>query len=259
MTDAAGMTPEAFVGSRAAFEAIVGWLDGAPAGTLAHGEIDNELDQRGRELLRQMFQDHLDRRAQREERVEVIDAAGVARPSVERGHGRGLATIFGAVRVERLAYRQRGEANLHPADAVLNLPEERHSHGLRLIAAVESSRGSFAAAADAIERGWGQSVGKRQVEALAAVAAADFVEFYPTADPGAAEPGDVVVLTCDGKGIVMRPGELRPETAKAAAKTTDQPGTRLSKHKKRNRKRIAEVGAVYEITPTPRTPASHSP
>jgi hypothetical protein len=248
-------TPEAFDESRAAFDGIVGWLDGDGAGAMTHGEVEGELDRRGRELLRQMFQDHLDGRAQREERVEVVDAAGVARGSVEAGHGRGLATIFGAVRVERLAYRQRGETNLHPADGVLNLPEERHSHGLRLIAAVESSRGSFDAAAEAIERGCGQSVGKRQVEALAAAAAADFEEFYTTADPGAAEPGDVVVLTCDGKGIVMRPGELRPETAKAAAKTTNKPGAGLGKHEKRDRKRMAEVGAVYEITPAPRTSA----
>jgi len=236
VSDTADTAPAAFDGSRAAFEGVVGWLDGATAGAMAHGEVEGELDRRGRELLRQMFQDHLDRRAQREERVEVVDAAGVARGSVERGHGRGLATIFGAVHVERLAYRQRGEANLHPADAVLNLPSERHSHGLRLVAAIESSRGSFDDAADAIGRGCGQSVGKRQVEALAAAAAADFEEFYTTADPGAAEPGDVVVLTCDGKGIVMRPGELRPETAKAAARTTDKANARLGKHEKRDRK-----------------------
>jgi hypothetical protein len=200
-----------------------------------------------------MFQDHLDVRAAREKRVEVVDAEGIAPGSVETGHGRGLATIFGAVRVERLAYRQRGEANLHPADALLNLPTERHSHGLRLVAAVESSRGSFDAAADAIERSCGQSVGKRQVEALAAAAAGDFEEFYAAADPGAAEPGDVVVLTCDGKG--MRPGELRLHTAKAAAKTTGAAGGRLGKDERRNRKRMAEVGAVYEITPQPRAPA----
>jgi len=255
VTDTADTTPEAFDVSRAAFNGIVGWLNGDGAGAMAHGEVEGELDRRGRELLRQMFQDHLDRRAQREERVEVVDAAGVARSSVERGHSRGLATIFGAVRVERLAYRRRGEANLHPADGVLNLPEERHSHGLRLVAAVESSRGSFDAAAEAIERGCGQSVGKRQVEALAAAAAVDFEEFYTTADPGAADPGDVVVLTCDGKGIVMRPGELRPETAKAAAKATNKAGAGIGRHEKRDRKRMAEVGAVYEITPAPRTSA----
>jgi hypothetical protein len=258
MTAAVSGDSDGYGESRTAFDGIVGWLDGEGAAAMAHGEIEGELDRRGRELLRQMFQDHLDVRATREKRVvEVVDAAGVARPSVEVGHDRGLATIFGAVRVTRLAYRQRGQANLHPADGVLNLPEERHSHGLRLIAAVESSRGSFDSAAEAIERGCGQSVGKRQVEALAAAAAGDFEEFYNIADPGPAEPGDVVVLTCDGKGIVMRPGELRPATAKAAAKTTTKHSSPLllCRDEKRNRKRMAEVGSVYEITPSPRTPA----
>ena len=47
------------------------------------------------------------------------------------GHTRALETVFGTVSVERLAYRAPGVGNLHPADATLNLPVERHSHGLR--------------------------------------------------------------------------------------------------------------------------------
>ena len=70
--------------------------------------------------------------------------------------------------VTRLAYRPRGQANLHPADAALNLPVERHSHGLRRLAAIESTRGSFQDATDAITRVSGAVVGKRQVEDLAA-------------------------------------------------------------------------------------------
>jgi hypothetical protein len=42
--------------------------------------------------------------------------------SVEYGHERGLATVFGPVNVARIAYRSRGRSNLHPADAALNLP-----------------------------------------------------------------------------------------------------------------------------------------
>jgi hypothetical protein len=34
-----------------------------------------------------------------------------------------------------IAYRGRGVSNLHPADAVLNLPAEKHSHGIRRLAA----------------------------------------------------------------------------------------------------------------------------
>ena len=57
---------------------------------------------------------------------------------------------------------------------MLNLPDEQHSHGLRRLAAVESSRGSFDDAVEAIERGTGQRLGKRQVEQLASRAAVDF-------------------------------------------------------------------------------------
>jgi hypothetical protein len=39
--------------------------------------------------------------------------------------------------VTRLAYRHRGCDSLFPADAMLNPPEERHSHGLRRLDAID--------------------------------------------------------------------------------------------------------------------------
>jgi hypothetical protein len=250
-----GSAGEAFGGSRAGFEDIAGWLDGTEAASLAHGELEDDLGRRGQDLLRRLLQDHLDLRARREERVEVVGAEGAARGSVEAGHTRLLTTVFGAVGVERLAYRHRGEANLHPADAALNLPAERHSHGLRRLAAVESSRGSFEDAAEAIGRATGVAVAKRQVEQLTARAATDIDAFYDASAPRPGDGDDVLVLSVDGKGIVMRPGSLRPATERAAAAATTKLGTRLSKGEKRNRKRLAEVGAVYDLTPVPRSPA----
>jgi len=64
-----------------------------------------------------------------------------------------------------------------------------------------------------------------------------------------AERDDVVVLSVDGKGIVMRPDSLRAQTARAGAAATSKLQTRLSKGEKRNRKRMAEVGAVYDLIP----------
>jgi hypothetical protein len=244
----------AFGGSQACFEEIVGWLEGADAGSLTHAELEDDLDQRGRELLRRLLQDHLDLRARREQRTEVSDADGVSYGSVETGHRRTLATVFGNVTVERFAYRHRGRPNLHPADGRLNLPEERHSHGLRRLAAIESSRGSFEDAVEAIERDTGVSVGKRQTEALAARAAAHVEDFYATRQQAPTQDGDVLVISADGKGIVMRPDSLRPATAAKASAATTKLETRLSRGEKRNRKRLAEVGAVYDVTPQPRTP-----
>jgi len=246
--------PGWFVGSRERFDALVGFLEGEESGRLEHAELEARLDRDGRELLRQLLQDHLDLRASRERRLDgVVDAEGVARGWVEAGHWRPLASVFGEVRVERLAYRSRGQGNLYPADAALNLPVEKHSHGLRRLAAVEGSRGSFDEAVDAIFRATGQGVGKRQVEQLAAAAARDVEAFYSRRDRSPVGPGDVLVLSCDGKGIVMRPDALRPATAKKAAGASTKLRSRLSKGEKRNRKRIAEVGAVYDLTPVPRT------
>ena len=254
MSESSGVDA-AFDRSRERFESVVGFLHGSQAAGLTHSELETRLSVDARELIRVLYQDHLDLRTTREVRLPVLtDAAGICRGAVEGGHRRPLQTVFGAVNVDRLAYRHRGEANLYPADAALNLPTEVHSHGLRELAAVESARGSFDDARSALRRATGVEIGKRQVEQLAGRAAVDFEAYYqqPTRTP--ADDGDVLALSADGKGIVMRSDALRPATAKAAAKATGKLKTRLSKGEKRNRKRIAEVGAVYDVTPVVRNP-----
>jgi hypothetical protein len=139
--------------------------------------------------------------------------------------------------VRRLAYRHRGEENLYPADGTLNLAEELYSHGLRRWAAEEASKGSFDQAVTATESATGQHVPKRQVEELAKRAAADFERFYEDAKKAQAATSDLLVISADGKGVVMRPDALRPATAKAAA--SKKLATRLSKGERPYRKRMA--------------------
>jgi hypothetical protein len=255
MTD--NCTDTAFSTSRDRFEQVCWFLGDQEAASLTHGELEARLSVDVRELVRLLFQDHLDLRAAREQRRDdVVDACGSRRGRVEAGHVRPLQSIFGEVEVTRLAYRRRGQANLYPADAALNLPHELASHGLRELSAIESSRGSFQEASDAIARTTGVRLGKRQLEQLAARAATDFDDFYtdPTRSQATPVEGDLLVLSADGKGIVMRPDALRPATAKAAGQATAKLATRLSKGEKRNRKRMAEVGAIYDLTPVPRAP-----
>lgn len=245
-----------FAASRDRFETIMGWLTGAQAAGLEHVDLETQLECQGRQLLRQLLADHLELRACREQRMAgVVDADGVERTTVETAHRRTLTSVFGDVTVERVAYRRRGHANLHPADAALNLPAEKHSHGLRRLAAIEASRGSFDTAVEAIARACGQQLGKRQVEALAARTVVDFAAFYTGRQPPPGDPDDVLVLSADGKGIVMRPEALRATTRKAAEGSATKLATRLSKGEKRHRKRLAEIGAVYDITPAARSPA----
>lgn len=252
---------DAFTASRDHFAELVAFAEGAAAAALDHAALEEALTHRGRELLHQPYQDHLDLRAEREGRLgSVTDADGMAHRRVEPDHERMLATVFGTVTVRRYAYRALGRTNLHPADAALNLPAEKHSHGLRRLAATEASRGSFAEAAAAAGRVTGTALGKRQVESLTVYAAADVTAFYAThRRPAPADAEMLLVLQVDGKGIVMRPEALRPATAKAAEAASPKLASRLSKGEKRYRKRIAEVGAVADVSPVVRSIADILP
>jgi hypothetical protein len=253
----------AFDRSRAQFEALVLELTAAGVGGGWHARTEQLLHRHGREVLRQVMQDLLDLRAAVEPRCDGVTGADtVVRTRVERGHQRRLMTVFGAVTATRLAYRAPWVANLYPSDAQQNLPAGRHSYGLRELVAVEAARGSFDAAGQAIERASGVRLGKRQVEALARAAVLDVDAFYATRRPAPARSDQLLVLQFDGKGIVMIPAALRPDTAKAAHAAAARASVsghrrtaRLSPAEHHGRKRMAEVAAVYDIAPFPRTAA----
>jgi hypothetical protein len=245
---------EAFTGAREHFAQTEEWLAGEAAG-LQHAELEEQLEARGRELVRRLFQGHLDLLAAREERRDdVAGEDGVVRTRAERGRSRPLVTKFGQVSVSRIAYRSPGRSNVHVLDAALNLPEEKHSHGLRRLAAIEAARGSMEAAGAAITRATGVTMGKRQVEELAHRCAAHVEAFYLQRVVSPAPDGWPLILTFDGKGIVMLPGALRPATARAAASAQAKLTTRLSPGEKNGRKRMAELACVYDAAPVPRTP-----
>ena len=245
----------AFAESRECFAELEEWLASEDAAGLQHGELEEQLDVRGRELLRRLFQDRLDLTAAREmRRHDVTGEDGIPRTRAEKGRARPLVTKFGQVTVSRIAYRVPGRPNVHPLDAVLNLPEEKHSHGLRKLAAIESARGSIEAAGAAVTRATGVKIGKRQLEELVRRAAAHVEAFYLQRVISPAPEAWPLVLTFDGKGIVMLPDALRPATAKAAASAENKLATRLSPGEKSGRKRMAELACVYDAAPVPRTP-----
>jgi len=257
---ASGSAVDGFERSAALFGELIGWLAGEQARGLEHSRLEARLAEDGRELIRVVLQDHLDLRAGKEQRLElIVGADGIRRANVERAHERDLLSVFGQVEVHRLAYRARGSENLYPADAGLNLPVEKHSHGLRRLAALEAPRTSYEDAQAAIVRQTGQQLGKRQLRELAVTAAHDFKAFYDQRQPVATEQDDVLVLSCDAKGVVMRQDALREQTRKQAQSASTKLATRLSKGEKRARKRMAEVCAVYEIQPAVRTAADILP
>lgn len=219
-----------------------------------HGRLEEHLAEAGREFLRVMFQSHLQLRALTEQRAkQVADAEGIGRNWIERGRSRELSTLFGPVTVARIAYRGQYVSNLYLLDAVLNLPAGKHSHGIKKLAAACAARGSFQDAAEQVRAVTGAAIGKRQVEELATDAARDIEAFYAARVPEPTTDASLLVMSLDGKGIVIRPESLRPETAKAAAKKgANTYRTRLASGEKNGRKRMAEIGAVYDAEPAVR-------
>ena len=248
-----------FAISKAMLTALAAELSGPAAAGLTACELEGLLDERGREVIRQLLQDHYDLRAAREEqqareqRAPAAGPDGVARTRLETGHGRLLATLFGTVTVTRCAWRKPGSPNYCPADAALSLPAVRHSHSLAKLAALEAPRGSFDAAHAAVTRRCGNVIGKRQLEQAVTGAAADIAAFYAARIPEPCTPETLLVLSADCKGIVMRPGALRAATAKAAARLGKM-RTRLTAGEKPNRKRMAALVTVYDAEPAKRRP-----
>ncbi|MGW3661534.1 hypothetical protein ACWD6R_40675, partial [Streptomyces sp. NPDC005151] len=212
MVGAAGLAvaEDAFAASRGLFEQVTVDLSGPDTAELTHSQLEDLLGSRMREVTRSLFQDHLNLRSLTETRVpQVVDADGVERTRIERGRGRVLATVFGKVTATRIAYRGTGVGDLHVADAVLNMPAAMHSHGVAKLAAIEAARGSFAEATSRVNALTGAGVGHRQVAELAIGAAADIDSFYAALVPAPCTNVTLLVLSVDGKGVVIRPDALR--------------------------------------------------
>ena len=219
-----------------------------------HSDLEAMLHGQGREWARLMLEENLRLRAQLERRTEVVGVDGVERKS-SRESERHVETLLGRVPVERLAYQAPGCADLHPMDAALNLPREIYSHGIRRMVAKEVAKSSFDEVVETVHDFTGASIGKRQVEELAVRAAQDFDAFYEHR-AGVRDPkDDLLVISTDGKGIVMRHEDLREGTRRAAEKAGRKVETRLTPGEKSNRKRMAQVATVYSIAPFPRGPA----
>ena len=88
-----------------------------------HGELEQWCQKTGTELLRILYQCHLDLRAKREKvETKVIGCEGEVRPHRRVRQKRKLETLFGEVTVERLGYSNKkpGVTILYPGDGTLN-------------------------------------------------------------------------------------------------------------------------------------------
>ena len=238
------------------FDTITAFLRSQEAGSLTHSDLERKLEVKGRELMRKLLQAHLDTRRPGEAAGPVRDTAGDAQSRAQL-HDRQLETIFGTVTVSRTGYGAEGKPSLHPLDSALNLPVEKYSHEVRRRVAIEAAKNAFDEGVQTLETYTGAHVPKRQFEELVTRAAQDFEGFYEARQAcsrAAPHTGSIVVLTVDGKGVVMRPEDLREATRRAAARRDETFTARLGQGRRLHAKRMASVAAVYTIEPFVRTP-----
>lgn len=246
-----------FSAAREHFEMIIGELQSGGMMRFEHWDVEKFVHQEGFELLRRLYQGHLDRRAAVEPLQKSVKGSdGVERTHRRPGCTRPLESVFGEVTVSRIGYSYPGWESVFPLDAELNLPPEKYSHVLQDLLSDELAKGSFEEATGTLHKMTGGFVPKRQAEELAPAIAKDFDAFYATRRLGAPEEtDDLLVMSTDGKGVVMREEALREATRRAAERARadgDKKRSRLKPGEKPNRKRMSTVATVYTVAPNVR-------
>ena len=230
----------AFAPARDKFCALQQYLGSESSMRLTHEQLESCVVERTREIARDVVQGHLELRALAEQPVKVTGSDKIVRKQ-RRWAGRGLRLLVGDVTVQRLLYQATGVEGLAPQDGALSLAQDGFSMGVRRRVVEEAIRGSFDQVAERLEATTGAHVAKRQAEQLVLTAAVDFEEFYATRQRQPEDKKQLLVLTFDGAGIIMRTEGLREQTQKKAQQDAQQPSAwpeRLKTGEKANRKRM---------------------
>ncbi len=225
--------------------------------SMRHSELEKFVSVEGRELMRRLFEEHLKTRGLGDVGKSIIGSDGVAR-NYRQISQRILITVFGKIKIERLGYSKPGKSSIFPLDSDLNLPADAYSHGIRRFIAYESSGSSFSEVVDSVARNTGITIHKRQVEGLSQKSAQDFDNYYEQicSLKNLNEVNDLplLIMTTDGKGIVVRKDDLREQTKQRLAVARKKLNKRVSRGEKKNRKRMATVASVYNIAKFIRKP-----
>jgi hypothetical protein len=232
------------------FLGLVNILEGQKSLEMNLSSLESMVELEGREVLRTLLEEHIEFRGPGDIGEAVEGTDGILRKN-QRQRSIMIKTIFGSVKVNRKLYGKAGANGLSPKEAMLNLPDRSYSHQLQRRLTIETAKGSFEESIEAVKAQTGVTIPKRQTELIAQEAAQDFEDFYEmrskVAGQKVAKKSDLIVLTSDAKGIVMRKEDLREETRKRAEKMGARQKKRLKKGEKNHSKRMAQVAAVYSV------------
>jgi hypothetical protein len=241
------MTQEqAFLKAQSQLDDLIAFVRTAPASGLRLDQVERELLQRLLQLGHCLLSAHVAAHGDGDVGASTTAPDGQTCRKLPQPHPRTYRSIFGPLVISRVVYGSREGQKITwvPLDARLGLPEGEFSYVLEDWAQRFCLRGAFAEARDSLAQLLGLQPSVRSLEQMSrrvAPAAATFAQ--SRAAPPAAEEGEILVLTADGKGVPMR----RPPSA------GPRRHPRRHKGEKANKKQMAYVGAAYTIAPFVRT------
>ncbi|MCP4404969.1 MAG: ISKra4 family transposase [bacterium] len=211
----------------------------------------------GRTLLRHLLLAHLAERGVGDIGASVQGADGVNRTQ-KRLRRKTLKTLFGPIEIWRLGYSKPQVSSVFPLDAMLNLPHGHISYALQRHVVLEIINNPFHESLHSIFRWTGVTITNAQAQQIILDAAHEFASFYQHRVSREAEKAQslpLLILTADGKGVVMKTQDLRPATRQRALRKARVKTKPRSKAEHQYAKRMATVASVYEIERYRREPS----
>ena len=162
-------------------------------------------------------------------------------------HLRPLVTIFGEFTLERAVYgsREGQQIEAAPLDARLQLPDSKFSYLLQNWDQLVTTEQPYGQVSRIMELILGVSQHVDSLERMSRQMATTAEEFsWSQPAPPAAEEGQILVESADGKGVPIRHAADAPPIRDHAHRRGPKP----------DRKRMATIGAVYSVDRFVRTP-----
>lgn len=245
------MIPQEMVVAKAEVESTVAelwqFIAGAARQATAAHVIEEELFRKLLALGRQLYARFLALHGTGDvgERFPLPDGRQLQR--LENTHPRSLMTIFGEFLLDRAVYGTReGQAiEAVPLDARLQLPESKFSHLLQNWDQLLATEQPYGQVSQVMEMILGLSQHVDSLERMSRGMSACAEEFcWSQPAPAAAEEGEILVESADGKGVPIRHAADAPPIRDHEHRRGPKPG----------RKRMATVAAVYSVDRFVRTP-----
>jgi hypothetical protein len=234
--------------ARLKFTQLEQWLSSQQSNGATIGTIEGSLESDGRELLRLLLQEHINRRCTVDfgNAIAFWDRQGIPRHYAhKRIDSRIVITTVGQIKIARTGYYSHKIGALHPIDELLQLPRRCYSYEVQRRTVKMAVLGPFDEALEIVRESMGIILPKRSAEEILVDAAVDFDDFYSTRNVDQNTLCDpIIVAAVDCKGIPMVKSELIDANGKV----------RRGKGEKAQKKKMATVAAVFTQQPYIRTP-----